>query len=286
MKSIFLLAGLLSLIITSSGYSTEYSIQPPPQSMDKFYSERGETSKWIEKMREINKNFQAIIFNIDQKDWQQSLHSSKSFNAAYQKASEMVPEWKKLFDLNSSEDFIKSIEVKDLEKIRQLSEKLKETCSKCHQKHNTSVWVRYQWPLTKTIKVLDPLEDKELTYLQFMHKLSSSFQNITIALDQKKLNHAWRLIDEFSKRLKSLRSVCSKCHVTEWTKNPKSVKEFFVGEDMIDALQEIKKTIASGVPDKKIIQKHTEYISKQSCKMCHLVHQPSANIQRTWASSP
>ena len=279
-------AGFILLLIPYISFSADLSIQPPPGSLDKFYSERGKTSEWIEQMRQINKTFGAVFIDMDREDWGKALQSGKDFGLAYQKASKMVPEWKDLFDLDAAELFIASIQSQDAEKTVQLSKKLGETCSHCHQKYNISVWALYHWPSTQTIKVLDPIDEKEVEYNPFMHRLSSSFRNISIHFDQQKYNESWKAIDIFSKRLRGLRSVCSKCHVTEWSKNSTTVKDYFVGDDMIDALQEIKKSFASGSPDTKLFQKNMEYISKRSCKMCHLIHQPPAIIQRAWSENP
>ena len=284
-KSI-ILAGFILLLIANIAYSADFSIQPPPQSMDKFYSEPEKTSEWIEQMRQISKSFGATIISRDKKKWEKALKHAKKFGLAYKKASEMVPEWKDLFDLEASELFVASIQSQDIEKYKSFSGKVKKTCSQCHRKHNISVWTRYHWPSTKTIKVLDPIDEQEVDYDRFMHRLSSSFKNIEIFFEQEKYNASWKAIDNFSNRLRGLRSVCSKCHVTEWTKNSKTVKDYFVGEDMIDALQEIKKSFASGTPDTKLFQKKMEYISMESCKMCHLIHQPAAIIQRAWANTP
>jgi hypothetical protein len=282
----FLVAGFILLFIPYIAYSADVSIQPPPHSLDKFYSERGKTSEWIEQMRKIDKTLGAVFISLDREDWGNAFQSAKDFGLAYQKAAEMVPEWKDLFDLEAAETFIASVPLKNVEKTTQFASKLEKTCSFCHQKHNISVWTRYHWPSTKTIKILDPIDEKEVNYDQYMHQLSSSFRNISIHFDQKQFNESWKAIDIFSKRFRGLRSVCSKCHVTEWSKNSTTVKDFFVGEDMIDALQEIKKTFASGSPDTKLFQSKMEYISTRSCKMCHLIHQPPAITQRAWSNNP
>ena len=279
-----IIAGFILLLLPYIAHSADFLIQPPPKSMDKFYSERGKTSEWIEQMRQISKTFGATVISVDQGSWEKALKNAQGFAAAYQKAAEMVPEWEELFDLKATENFIASIQAQNAEKIKQFSDKLEKTCSQCHHKHNTSVWTRYHWPSTQTIKVLDPIDEQELDYDRFMHRLSSSFKNIEIYFEQEKFNESWKAIDIFAKRLRGLRSVCSKCHVTEWTKNSTTVKDFFVGEDMTDVLREIKQSLASGTPDPKSFQKNIEYISMNSCKMCHLVHQPTAIIQRAWGN--
>ena len=275
-------AGFILLLIPYFAHSVDFVIQPPPSSMDKFYVERGKTSDWIVQMSHISKTFAATSLSIERKNWGEALKQAKDFSLAYQKASRMVPEWKDLFDLETSELLISSIQNQDIEKFKTFSTKLRKTCTQCHGKHYISVWTRYHWPSTQTIKVLDPLSEQELDYDRYMHKLSSSLKNVEIFFKREEYNESWKAIDDFSKRLRGLRSVCSKCHVSEWTKNPVTVKEFFVGEDMIDALQEIKKTFATGTPDKKLFKKKMDYISEKSCKTCHMIHQPAMIIQKAW----
>jgi hypothetical protein len=273
---------LFFLLIPHIAFSADFFIDPPPRSMDKLYLEKGKTSEWIEQMRKINKAFGAAFISLGKKNWEEALKNSRDFGSAYQKAANMVPEWKDLFDLEASEFFIASIQSRDSKKIKQLSIKVKKTCTQCHRKHKISVWARYHWPSTQTIKIFDPIDEDEVDYNLFMNRLSTSLNNIEIFFDQGSLNESWKAIEIFSKRLRGLRSVCMKCHVTAGKTNTTTIKNFFVGNDMIDALQEIKKSYASGIPDAKLFQKKFEYISNRSCKMCHLIHQPAEIIQNSW----
>ena len=95
------MAGFILLFIPYIAYSADFLIQPPPKSTDKFYSERGKTSEWTEQMRKISKTFGTVLINMDRGDWEKAFQSAKDFGSAYQKASEMVPEWKDLFDLEA-----------------------------------------------------------------------------------------------------------------------------------------------------------------------------------------
>ncbi len=111
-----IIAGFILLFIPYVAHSADFLTQPPPQSMDKSYSERGKTSEWIEQMRQISKTFGATFISMDQGSREKALKSAQDFGAAYQKASEMVPEWEDLFDLKASENFIASIKSQNAEK--------------------------------------------------------------------------------------------------------------------------------------------------------------------------
>lgn len=233
-------------------------------------------------MQSLSTAFSAIFVNLEKGNWPLAEKNAELFFKSYEKASKMIPEWKEEFDLKSAERLEKSIRAKGFEEIKKTSDSIGKTCSRCHLKNNNRVWVRYHWPSTETIKVLDPLDEEEVSYEVFMEKLSASLRGISANFEQDDIQQSWRALNGFSKRIKSLRSVCSKCHITEWTKNSASVKDFFVGEDIINTLQEIKKEFATGEPSEENFRKNINYINKRSCKMCHLVHQPAAAIQRAW----
>ncbi len=281
-KKLRLILLLFFFFFPVSAFSSDFVVAPPPQSMDKYYADSGKISEWITQMRKLSTAYSAIFVSLDKKNWGLAEKNSVVFADSYKKASEMIPEWEEEFDLKAVNELKESILEKDMGKLGAVAKTLGKTCSHCHSKHNTSVWARYHWPSTDTIKVLDPLDEKELRYNVFMEKLSDSLKRVSVNFEQEDFQQAWRSLDVFKKRLTSLRSVCSKCHVDEWTKSSTSVKDFFVGDDILAALQEIKKDFSTGEPSEKVFKKNIDYINKRSCKTCHLVHQPVAAIQQAW----
>jgi hypothetical protein len=273
---------LFFFFFPSPVFSSDFVVAPPPKSMDKYYANSGKVSEWIAQMRKLSVAFSAIFVSLEKENWGLAEKNSAVFVDSYRKASEMIPEWEEEFDLKAANELKESILTKDKKALGKSSEVLRKTCSHCHSKNNTSVWARYHWPSTDTIKVLDPIDEKELPYNVFMEKLSDSLKRISVNFEQEDFQQAWRSLDVFKKRLTSLRSVCSKCHVDEWTKGSTSVKVFFVGDDILEVLQEIKKGFATGEPSEKNFRKNIDYINKRSCKTCHLVHQPVAAIQQAW----
>ncbi len=263
-------------------FSSDFLVSPPPKSMDKYYAEPGKPSEWIVQMEKMSTDYYAIFASLEVENWSLAEKNVQLFLDSYAKASKMIPEWEEEFDLKSASLLKKSILAKETKKIEKASESIKKSCTRCHLKNNNSVWIRYHWPSTETIKALDPIGEKEVSYEVYMEMLLDSLKKISVKFEQGDIQQSWRALDIFTKRLKSLRSVCSKCHVTEWTKSSVSVKDFFVGEDIMKTIQEIKKGFATGEPSKKKFKKNIDYINERSCKACHLVHQPTAAIQRAW----
>ena len=284
MKLILSALAMLAMffMFASPSFSSDFLVSPPPKSMDKYYVEPGKPSEWIVQMEKLSMDYYAIFASLEAKNWSLAEKNAQLFLDSYTKASKMIPEWEEDFELKSASLLQKSILAKETKKIEEASESIKQSCTRCHLKNNNSVWIRYHWPSTEKIKVLDPIVEKELNYEDYMETLLVSLKQISINFEQGDIQQSWRALDTFTKRIKSLRSVCSKCHVTEWTKSSVSVKDFFVGEDIIKTLQDIKKDLATGEPSKKKFKKNIDYINKRSCKTCHLVHQPTAAIQRAW----
>jgi len=272
----------LSFSFASPSFPIDLELSPPPKSMNKYYAEPGKTSDWIVQMQKMSSDYYSILFNLEAEKWSLAEKNAQFFLDSYTKASKMIPEWEEAFDLKSANLLKEGILKKEIKIIEKASQSIKNSCSNCHLKNNYSVWIRYHWPPTKTIKVLDPIEEKEFGYEVYMEKLLDSLKRVSINFNQGDIQQSWRALDVLNKRIKSLRSICSKCHVTEWTKGSTSVKDFFVGEDIIKTLHDIKKDFATGEPSKKKFKKNIEYINKHSCKGCHLVHQPTASIQRSW----
>ena len=272
----------LSLSFVSPSFPIDLLLSPPPKSMDEYYAEPGKTSEWIIQMQKLSSDYYSILINIEEKKWSLAEKYAQLFLDSYTKASKMIPEWEEAFDLKSANILKESILKKEIKIIEKASKSIKDSCSNCHYKNNYSVWIRYHWPSTKTIKVLDPIDEKEFRYEVYMEKLLESLKRVSTSFNQDDMQQSWRALDVLNKRIKGLRSICSKCHVTEWTKSSVSVKDYFVGEDIIKVLHDIKKDFATGEPSKKKFKKNIEYINKRSCKACHLVHQPAAAIQRSW----
>ena len=281
-KKITIFGLLIFLNSSVTSFSADFLISPPPKSLDKYYIEPGMPSEWITQMNKLNTTFSSLFLNTEKNEWDLAEKKALLFLKSYEKTSKMVPEWEKEFDLKSAAKLKEIIKAKDLKRFKAIIKTLEETCSNCHLKNNTSVWIRYHWPSTGNIKLLDPIDEKEVSYPNYMKKLSESLQRIRINFEEKNIQQAWQTLEIFQKRIITLRSACSKFHVSEWTKNSTSVKSFFVGEDIIYSLKKIKLDFATGEPSEKIFNKNIKYITNRSCKMCHLVHQPAAYIQQTW----
>jgi hypothetical protein len=263
-------------------FAKDYVISPPPPSLNKFYPPESKTPRWIEQMHKISGAFGGVFVDMKESDWKNAEEGGQRFLEAYTEASKWVPEWKDYFDLKAAQEFSDSVISHDPKQIRKASGPVAKTCSKCHSNNYLPVWAKYHMPSVKKIKVVDPIGDKELDYRAYMYKLSSNFKEITVNFSQEQYTSVFQSINNFQKRIKELRSVCSKCHVSEWSRSAVSVRQFFVNNNILEILQDMKKELATGEPNPKKFWKSVETIRIQSCKKCHLVHQSYTLIRHAW----
>jgi nitrate/TMAO reductase-like tetraheme cytochrome c subunit len=137
-------------------------------------------------------------------------------------------------------------------------------------------------PSVKKIKVTDPISEEEMSYKAYMYRLSANFKEMTVNFSQEQYMKVFQAANHFQKRIREFRSVCSKCHVSEWSRSAVSVKQFFVNDDILEVVQDMKKDLATGEPSPERFWENIETIGIQSCKKCHLVHQSLTLIQQAW----
>ncbi len=275
------LAGGIVLFVLPA-FSSDFLVKKPPASLDSLYRDQDSAGKWILQMRKLSGAFDDALRAAERKDWAEAGEKARAFAERYREAAEWVPEWKDYFDFAAADRFVKSLQSQKQDRIQQASKKLTATCDRCHADNSLAVWVRYTWPETSEIKITDPVEETEMAYRDYMHLLSRSLRGITHHFEREEFDRAWRHVFQFKKRIVELRSVCSKCHITEWTKNGSSVKQFFVGNRVLDSVDRVSKLFATGEPDAKKFWKEIDGIARHSCRMCHLIHQPAVHIQNAW----
>jgi len=270
------------LLSWSWAWAEDYTVKRPPKSLDELYFGKSKQPKWLDQMRALGSAYGGVFVDVAEGDWDNASTLADEFLDTYEKTSKLIPEWKDYFDLPGARKFAASVKSKNPKEIRDSAQPVSKTCKKCHAENYISVWTRYYWPSPANIKIMDPVEDREVKYVEYMALISDTMRGITTNFREGQFDRAWKSVDALGRRLQELKSVCTKCHVTEYTRGGGSIKQFFVGDEIFETLQDIRKGFATGEPNREKFWKDIESISQNSCKSCHLVHQPSAIIQRGW----
>ena len=188
----------------------------------------------------------------------------------------MVPEWEEYFDLKATKAFVAAVKSRNPEEIGKASGPVGKTCDKCHSDNQAAVWTKFHWPSVENMKIEDPIEEKEYKYGKYMGLISKSFKGVTVNFGDGKKALALKASKVFKKRYMEMKTTCSKCHTNA------AVKQFFVGDPVAKAFDDMTKELAADKPNPGTVWKNVGIIGKLGCKKCHLTHRAYAIFQETW----
>lgn len=276
LKVLFIIFSVLSILMPLQTKARDVVIKKPPESLDKFYPPLSKKPEFTIQMHKMSTHFGGVFVDMREKDWENAEKHGNQLEQEYKKTSEMVPEWKDYFNLKAAANFAKAVKTHDPKQIGKASKELGKTCGSCHAANQIAVWTRYHWPSVKSIKIVDPVSEKELEFGKYMKSLSGSFKGVTVNFGESQYDRAAKALNAFQKKYVELKSTCSKCHTDD------NVKHFFVGDNVMAALNNMKTELASAKPDIGNFWKNVGVVGKQGCKMCHLTHRAYSKIQETW----
>ncbi len=260
----------------SGSVSKEMVVKEPPDSLKKLYPPQSDQPKWIQQMHKMSGTFGGVFVDMEEKDWENADKNADNFLKAYEETSKMVPEWKDYFDVKAAQDFVSAVKTHDPAKIGAASKGVGKTCGTCHKEQYVAVWTRFHWPSLDTIKMTDPVTEKQVGYGKFMHKISGSFKGVTVNFNEGQYDRSAKALRGFKQRYMELKSTCSKCHTTD------NVKLFFVGDDVEKAFDNLRTVLDADKPNPGEFWKNVGVIGSQGCKKCHLTHRAYAIIQEVW----
>lgn len=275
-KVLFIVPAMLIILSSSYIYAKDVVLKKPPASLDQFYPPISKEPKFTRQMLNMSSHFGGVFLDMREADWENAENHANKLLEVYKKTSKMVPEWKDYFDLEAAKNFANAVKTHNPEQIDKASKALGKTCHKCHVENQIAVWTRYHWPSTKSIKIVDPVSEEELEFGKYMGKLSGAFKGVTVNFGEGQYDRAAKALIGFQKKYMELKSTCSKCHTND------NVKQFYVGDNIKAALQNMKTELASAKPNIENFWKNVGVIGKEGCKMCHLIHRPFAKIQKIW----
>ncbi len=216
---LFLTGILICSFAASSAMAKDVVLKEPPKSLDKHYPPHSKTADWTGIMHQMSGHFGGVFINMRENDWENAIKHADELATTYEKASKMVPEWGGLFRSESGQRFCRGeLHTKDGKKIGEASGPLGKTCGKCHAENQVAVWTKYHWPSVEKIKIMDPIDEKEIAYGKYMKSLSNTFKGVTVNFGEGQYDRSAKALDDFKKRYLELRSTCSKCHTTQAVK--------------------------------------------------------------------
>lgn len=270
------LLALVFLCIPILSYANDMVIKEPPKSLDKLYPPISKEQKWVHLMHTMSGHFGGVFVDMAEKDWENAEKHANQLVETYKEAADLVPEWKDYFDHDAVKSFAAEVKTRDPEKINKAKVPVGKTCGKCHAEQYVGVWTKYQWPSIESIKLIDPVGEKEFKYDKYMWLLVSSLNGMTVNFEEGQYDRSKKALGNFKKQYMELKSVCAKCHTGD------TVKQFFVGEDITKAFANLDTELSAAKPNPANFWKNVETVSGEGCKKCHLTHRSYVIIRDAW----
>ena len=271
MKNSTLVTSIVIILIVgaalwiASGNSNKPDKEGLPPSLGQYYESK--PSVYLIKMFELGEAMMGIGVHIKQGDMENAKKSYNDFSKKYEESSNLVPEWKKYYDLKLAEKIGSSLDSGNVPAVFEDLEKMGASCGGCHMEKMTPVWARYNWNDFNKISMNTPEPTEPvLPYpAAKMKYLVPAFDGIGVNIKNDNQKAAQESFVLFRTMFDNLNSTCSTCHVSE--------RKYYVSEDIRGMITAMGEKIDSG--DLAGAEGLRKGIGMESCYACHVLHMPA-----------
>jgi len=271
MKQVF--AFLLLSVISASSIANGQgvSLDQPPESLKQWYKPDNKRQVWLHTMFRLRREMQAINEAAQNKNTLNMHKWLDRLDKDYNKIADMVPEWESEIKPRLLSELEIFIENKDFYRINKTIDMIQITCDDCHKSYQPLVTAIYRSPYYDDITIKD-ISGNTQSFEDNMHELSTSVNQILIALDDGHKNTALMARKKLVDQLSRLENSCSSCH-----KNDKYPVERILGTATQQNLKSLQSSISEGrVKDSKKLMGE---FAVTVCARCHNTHRISSDLR-------
>ncbi|WP_457622184.1 hypothetical protein [Persephonella sp.] len=259
------------LIFAVPVFAGNVRLKEPPGELKKYYPPESDGYPFVELMHNLSISLTATISSIEEKDWKRGERWVLAFKKNYFEIGKKVRKWDKLLKKKAVENLVLSVQKKDLKGFKQNLQIVGKSCIQCHKNYKISTRVIYRFPSFHAVSIEDPVTEREISYEDYMKKMTDDMKRLKIYVLDGKRKKALRSGVDFVKRFESLKQSCSDCHSGEDSTNLYFSDKVKKGLSMVkDGLRRIEK-------DK--IFEGLKFIGVYNCTKCHNTHIIQAELQ-------
>ena len=274
---LYMAIGFFSISGMSPAYASgEVSLKKPPASLEKWYKPANKRQVWLHTMFRLRREMQAIAEYAKQiepaannqvvmQKWIKRLQQD------YNKIADMVPEWENEIKPKLLPELEMFAEKGDMYRLGKTLKMIKRTCDDCHTYYQPLVAATYRSPHYDDIKLKDSY-DKTQSFKDSMELLSTSVNQILIALDDGDNPVALRAGKTLAGQLQDLGNSCSSCH-----KDDDYPRERILGTATRQRFEKLQINIKQG--QVKDSQKLMGEIAVTVCARCHNTHRIVSDLR-------
>lgn len=247
------------------------TIKSPPASLEKWYKPSNKRQVWLHTMFRLRREMQAISVYADQNNQQALQKWIKRLDKDYNKIADMVPEWENEIKPRLLPELEMFAEKGDVYRLGKTLKMIKRTCDDCHTDYQPLVTATYRSPHYEDIKIKNS-DGTSSSFEENMEQLSSSVNQILIALDDGYKDEALKASQNLSGQLQDLATSCNSCH-----KDDKYPQERILGEANQQRFEKLRMNIKQG--HVKDSQKLMGEIAVTVCARCHNTHRIVSDLR-------
>ena len=258
--------------VVKSSSKTANSITPIPASLDTFFPPQANQPVYLFRMLGMNRSFTGVVVDLFENDIVNARANFEAFKTQYLEISKLVPEWENYFPAEPLNELGRALQTGDQGLVLAVFKQVGEVCSNCHIPNMPKVQHKYFWGDFQSIRITDPLTNREVDNQQLMQFIDASFTGIEVDVQQGQIENAQRHFQDFRTRFQAMEETCINCHDTE--------RHYYIDENVKSMIDKLGQELSSSPVDPNTVGKLSQRIGMESCFKCHLVHVPAAAAQK------
>jgi len=265
---LFLFLAALVYIQTRS-HST--AVLLPPSSLEQWYKPANKRQVWLHTMFSLRRSMQAVAEYAAAGDQTLLLKWAEKLAKDYNKAAEMVPEWKGDLKLGRMERLLSAVREQDKSGIEEAHRQLGKACNGCHRKYRAVAAALYRAPDFSNLQVEESATHKKQSYTDAMEGLSTAVNKMVIAMADQRWQQAQEGRKHLIAQLDDLGASCSSCHKGE------SAKNVILGPQSREKLEELGGLFDAG--DSRKAGRAVGEMAVSICARCHGIHRTLSELR-------
>jgi len=267
---VLLFLALAALVyLQTRSHST--SVLLPPSSLEQWYKPANKRQVWLHTMFSLRRSMQAVSEYAASGDQALLLKWAEKLAEKYNKAAEMVPEWKDDLKLGRMERLLAAVREQDKKGIEEAHRELSKACSGCHRKYRAVAAALYRAPDFSKLQVENSTTHKKQSYADTMDGLSTAMNKVVIAMADQRWQWAQEGRKQLIRQLDDLAKSCSSCH------KDKSEMSVILGPQSREKLEELGALFDAG--DSHKAGRAVGEIAVSICARCHGIHRTLAELR-------
>lgn len=269
-----LLQCLLILIVAGIVYIHKDRVtlvKYPPESLAQWYKPENERQVWLHNMFKLRREMQAVRFYSDNRDAKHLEKWATRLSDHYLKIAEMVPEWKKMLDMEAISNLQKIARTNRYQDVSHALDDLNESCESCHADYRIVTAAMYRAPDFTSLKIKPSTSFKE-----HMKKLVKQVNQIKIASEDGMKDIALSSLSGLKKGINLLGKTCVNCH--------KEGAEVYPGDMISKSITSLEQSLKTGTPEEQGQDLGT--LAVLACARCHGTHRLAYDARKIFSDKP